>query len=311
MAANRRGTSDARRRRDDLAWPAEGRILQSVESPRRAAARLAPLPVSVSMLMLVMMRLPGAAQQPIGPAGPAGPAGPDIRPAIARLVSAYPDHLCDARDNAVVFCDGDSMVFDDGKPKTFAEKLAGADLEDQLAQAYPTGPSTAPARDFDPGRARATAFFEKVYGDSPTAVKRRLTRVAWLPHLSGRGLHVTRINGVDHRLRAVARAIAVLPRSSQQAVAQSAGGFKWRSIRGEQRRSMHSFGIAVDVGGGHADYWRWRKLDPAGLIPYRNRIPLDVVAAFERHGFIWGGRWYHYDTMHFEYRPELLPARDP
>ena len=26
----------------------------------------------------------------------------------------------------------------------------------------------------------------------------------------------------------------------------------------------------------------------------------------ERHGFIWGGNWYHYDTMHFEYRPELL-----
>ena len=26
----------------------------------------------------------------------------------------------------------------------------------------------------------------------------------------------------------------------------------------------------------------------------------------EKHGFIWGGRWYHYDTMHFEYRPELL-----
>jgi hypothetical protein len=25
------------------------------------------------------------------------------------------------------------------------------------------------------------------------------------------------------------------------------------------------------------------------------------------HGFIWGGYWYHYDTMHFEYRPELLP----
>jgi len=30
------------------------------------------------------------------------------------------------------------------------------------------------------------------------------------------------------------------------------------------------------------------------------------VAVFERHGFIWGGKWFHYDTMHFEYRPELL-----
>lgn len=29
-------------------------------------------------------------------------------------------------------------------------------------------------------------------------------------------------------------------------------------------------------------------------------------SAREKHGFIWGGCWYHYDTMHFEYRPELL-----
>jgi hypothetical protein len=41
-------------------------------------------------------------------------------------------------------------------------------------------------------------------------------------------------------------------------------------------------------------------------LPYRNAIPLEIVRIFEKHGFIWGGAWYHYDTMHFEYRPELL-----
>ena len=35
-------------------------------------------------------------------------------------------------------------------------------------------------------------------------------------------------------------------------------------------------------------------------------VPLPVVEAFEAEGFIWGGKWYHYDTMHFEYRPELM-----
>jgi D-alanyl-D-alanine carboxypeptidase len=29
------------------------------------------------------------------------------------------------------------------------------------------------------------------------------------------------------------------------------------------------------------------------------------------YGFIWGGKWYHYDTMHFEYRPELMGFRRP
>jgi hypothetical protein len=37
-----------------------------------------------------------------------------------------------------------------------------------------------------------------------------------------------------------------------------------------------------------------------------NRIPWEIVEVFEKHGFISGGKWYHYDTMHFEYRPELL-----
>ena len=34
----------------------------------------------------------------------------------------------------------------------------------------------------------------------------------------------------------------------------------------------------------------------------------DIVDAFEAEGFAWGGRWYHYDTMHFEWRPELFDA---
>ena len=42
---------------------------------------------------------------------------------------------------------------------------------------------------------------------------------------------------------------------------------------------------------------------------YKNRMPLEIVEAFEHEGFIWGGQWAHYDTMHFEYRPELLPGR--
>jgi hypothetical protein len=37
-------------------------------------------------------------------------------------------------------------------------------------------------------------------------------------------------------------------------------------------------------------------------------MPEEIVAIFEKHGFIWGGKWYHFDTMHFEYRPELLGA---
>ena len=42
------------------------------------------------------------------------------------------------------------------------------------------------------------------------------------------------------------------------------------------------------------------------LLALQTAYPREIVAAFEAQGFIWGGKWYHYDIMHFEYRPELL-----
>lgn len=87
-----------------------------------------------------------------------------------------------------------------------------------------------------------------------------------------------------------------------------ASTFYWRKVRGANRQSAHSYGIAIDINTSFSDYWLW---DNEGIcetdrIEYRNRIPLEIVQIFERHGFAWGGRWYHYDTMHFEYRPEIV-----
>ncbi|MBN9071220.1 MAG: M15 family metallopeptidase [Rhizobiales bacterium] len=70
--------------------------------------------------------------------------------------------------------------------------------------------------------------------------------------------------------------------------------------------SMHAYGAAIDLNTKYTAYWQWQKPDAAGHIKWSNRIPKEIVDIFERHGFIWGGRWYHYDTMHFEYRPEML-----
>jgi hypothetical protein len=64
--------------------------------------------------------------------------------------------------------------------------------------------------------------------------------------------------------------------------------------------------IAIDINAQWSDYWRWRR-PVGGKSPHRNRIPGEIVEIFEKYGFIWGGKWYHCDTMHFEYGPELLP----
>ena len=30
------------------------------------------------------------------------------------------------------------------------------------------------------------------------------------------------------------------------------------------------------------------------------------MEVFERNNFIWGGKWGHFDILHFEYRPEII-----
>jgi len=62
--------------------------------------------------------------------------------------------------------------------------------------------------------------------------------------------------------------------------------------------------LAIDLNPAYADYWLWRR--SAAAPRPANRIPPEIIEIFEQHGFIWGGRWQQFDTMHFEYRPELL-----
>ena len=86
------------------------------------------------------------------------------------------------------------------------------------------------------------------------------------------------------------------------------GTFNWRFINGTKRLSNHSFGITIDLNTGQSDYWQWacHCTDENANPKYQNKIPQGIVDIFEKHGFIWGGKWKHFDTMHFEYRPELL-----
>lgn len=96
-------------------------------------------------------------------------------------------------------------------------------------------------------------------------------------------------------------------------------GYNWRNIAGTNRRSYHSYGIAVDLlpgsYGGRWAYWLWAAQSGNRAwwnlsMAERWRIPQPVIDTFEREGFVWGGKWLFFDNMHFEYRPEsVLLAR--
>lgn len=126
------------------------------------------------------------------------------------------------------------------------------------------------------------------------------------------------MNGAAEALTRVGEDLAKLPGEVQAYAATSAGTFNWRTVAGTDRLSMHSFGIAIDfkMPNPAAGYWRWRYKDEEADIAYPEALLDDdalrqVVETFERHGFIWGGKWHHYDPMHFEYRPELLAMSAP
>jgi D-alanyl-D-alanine carboxypeptidase len=230
--------------------------------------------------------------------------------AAAALLAAYPEQLAGRDGGDIIWRDGTRMAIDDGAgPKPHAAWEGRPDLKDMLRYPYTSGPAaSAPAEHVDPGRARHRAFFEKMYGAcSESQSPPNMTTIVWLPGKAAQKIRVTTINGVDRRLAAVSAELDKLSAEFDIYLKPSEGTYNCRSIAGTQRRSPHSYGIAIDIATARSDYWVWWKRGAGGSVPYRNRMPIEIVRIFEAHGFIWGGKWYHYDTMHFEYRPELLP----
>ncbi len=220
-------------------------------------------------------------------------------PAIKKVVVQGPNRL------ALVMADGRTILYDDGRQKGMEEKLDRPDLEDMLWQPYRPGRVDKPPQpDEDPGRIRVEAFFQAVYGATPAEVEAHLRPVAF----AGTTVRFQEKNGAAAALARVGvrlRELLAARPSLRGYILPLSGTYNHRRIAGTDRLSAHAWGIAIDLHQG--TYWRWgRLLAPGELLALQTAYPPEIVQAFEAEGFIWGGKWYHYDTMHFEYRPELL-----
>ena len=94
-------------------------------------------------------------------------------------------------------------------------------------------------------------------------------------------------------------------------------GYNWRLIAGTDRKSNHSYGLAIDIIPRFNTklndmniFWTWirDKDDDWMLLPQEDLWcpPQVLIDILKEEGFIWGGTWDFYDNMHFEYRPELI-----
>ncbi|MGZ3999739.1 MAG: M15 family metallopeptidase [Mucilaginibacter sp.] len=234
----------------------------------------------------------------------------DSIPAGAKkLMGCYPGFVTGYANNYIIFKDGSKLIWDDRiKNKFYQALLDKPDLKDMFGQKYETGQIRGlPAKNFDPGRIRYEPFFEKIYGNTRARVEKNLVTITWCPKLICQKIMVTKVNGVDKNLEAISKELDEHPELKKY-ITNIGGTFAWRDIAGTHRHSMHSFGMTIDLNTQYSDYWQWacKCTNENAELKYQNRIPQVIVDIFEKHGFIWGGKWYHYDTMHFEYRPELV-----
>lgn len=183
-----------------------------------------------------------------------------------------------------------SLPVDAAPGRSDEERLEHPTLSDMFRPRYATGPIkpiTDPAE--DPGRARVEALYRAAW-----PVKALVDGKFFGQKIRVQPKVATALAAVEKKLTGLKDALPFLKKLG--------GTWNPRNIAGTDRQSAHSWGIAIDLNPDLSHYWRWSKTG------WQNKVPQSVVDAFEAEGFIWGGRWYHFDTMHFEYRPELLDA---
>lgn len=227
-------------------------------------------------------------------------------PLIVALTLAYPG--LEVAAGEVRFSDGRKLPLGGDRGLPPDQKLLNPSIAEQFVYLYPLDFDLEARQTpwFDPGRARNDAFFRTLYFDRIEAAAPTMTRVSHQGQRAAATFVVTTKHCVSVQLAAALHEIEQLGPAMDRYFAKVGGGFNWRRIAGTDRLSAHSFGIAVDFDTELGGYWRWSGRAEGAAGDYRNRYPAELVQAMERRGFIWGGKWHHFDGMHFEYRPEII-----
>ena len=271
-----------------------------------AKMRLIALILSVSIILVSSLSTFAS-----GADGSYGAKLRNITEYLDRLVSYYSNTISGYDNEFLILKNGIKFRISDNRTdKTFQEILEKPDIDDMFYARYPMGTvPKQPEKNIDPGRVRFEPLFVAMYGDcNKHEVVKNLRTIRWLPKHGGGSLAITNVNGVDKALEAVSSDLDELDASYIKYLKPTSGTYNCRKIAGSSAKSMHAYGAAVDINTKYANYWRWA-INGRGEQKWQNQIPIQIVRIFEKHGFIWGGYWYHYDTMHFEYRPELLLSK--
>lgn len=228
---------------------------------------------------------------------------------LLALMMAYPEYIKEVERGKesllyILMQSGSKIVYDDFQDKTFEQKLYEADLQDMMEQIYPLGDISELMTDLlDPGRFRVYDLLHEVYGATRSDIENNLNSVS----VGNRQRMFNRNNNAAAALDSVFAEIDILLATRPELydyVHPDSGTYNYRFIAGTSRLSPHAFAIAIDLKKHSHDYWLSSERHEGQM--RLDEYPRELVRIFEDYGFIWGGKWYHFDIMHYEYRPELI-----
>jgi hypothetical protein len=237
---------------------------------------------------------------------------PRVR-AFREAYAQFIDSVSVQSGDVVFFMRGRAIHFADGRLLD-ASRPDRRENCDPVFYRYSPDPLTEPPVVPDEFPLACRDVLETLWGNDETEIRRQTRGVRFL----NRRMIVNQI---------LLAPLAAVERDLLQLAARSAPVAEWiasieiaysfivRDIAASDAPSYHGWGMAFDLVPtsyeGRAVYWRWsRALDREGWqsIPMEGRWspPHAAIEVFERHGFVWGGKWAYFDMIHFEYRPEII-----
>lgn len=228
---------------------------------------------------------------------------------ILCLMLAYPNYIDTIEKNEEGFVylkmkSGKKIRYDDKRDKSNSEKISTPDIQDMMETMYPLNAvKNLMEKDYDPGRSRVYQLLHDVYGNNKKDIEKNLSSVK----VGYKSYPFNTNNKAGDSLNKAMKELAVLAQKKsniQSFLYPCSGTYNYRYISGTNRLSPHSFGIAIDFARDERDYWKWasRKEGKKRIENY----PSEIVQILEANNFIWGGKWGHFDILHFEYRPEII-----
>ena len=227
---------------------------------------------------------------------------------ILVLMMAYPDEIKDievSKDGYIylVLNNDEKIIYDDKNEKNQYEKISNADLQDTLEIIYPLNSISAVVEGIDPGRGRDYKFLNSIYGKNQTKIEKNLS---FFSTSCGNIMFNKNAKAGEALKKSLNEAKVLAEKDSKinNYIFPISGTYNYRVIQDTGRLSPHAYGIAIDLNRNDSDYWKW--VDKSKGSKRIEGYPKELVKVFENNGFVWGGKWEHFDILHFEYRPEII-----